>query len=501
MPLPRSSTKSSIVSLVERDLAADDVVDDGRAPSGTRNRSTRPGPGPEAAVARVAVVARLALAPWPGPGSARGSGRSSRRGPSANSRSAAATWASALALWKYGPSNVGSSAPMPIQASASMMPCVHSGRLRASSVSSMRSTNRAAEPPGQRPVEQRRARPADVEEARSATARTGSGGAIGHGRATLSAPTDRRRRRSRRRRSSGRGCGAGAGRPTASSGRSSRPRRISVNIAGARATERSLAASHASTEPPALSMHGRRSARRAPSAGRRARAERAWVCQRSERGSAPMPSHSHVRSRRSNISQSTRGHVADVAAVGRGDLDEVERRCAAAATRRPARRDRSGTPAASRDASPECTTSAIAARRAPARATGAARSMPGRNWATAAGDVDRRAAVAQQPQRAALGHPPAVEEQVELDVERRRSVERVDLVPQRGEVEDLPRRRPTPASTSTTDAPVSSVIRWSNEMPDRLTIWLTTPGGDDLAAQRVARGSRRRSARAARVGK
>ena len=30
---------------------------------------------------------------------------------------------------------------MPIHASASMIPCVHSGRLRASSVSSMRSTN------------------------------------------------------------------------------------------------------------------------------------------------------------------------------------------------------------------------------------------------------------------------------------------------------------------------------------------------------------------------
>ena len=43
--------------------------------------------------------------------------------------------------------------------------------------------------------------------------------------------------------------------------------------------------------------------------------------------------------------------------------------------------------------------------------------------------------------------------------------------------------------TSTTEAPVSSVIRWSNEIPDRLTIWLTTLGGDDLAPQRVARGS------------
>ena len=28
--------------------------------------------------------------------------------------------------------------------------------------------------------------------------------------------------------------------------------------------------------------------------------------------------------------------------------------------------------------------------------------------------------------------------------------------------------------TSTTDAPVSSVMRWSKEIPDRLTIWLTT---------------------------
>ena len=54
--------------------------------------------------------------------------------------------------------------------------------------------------------------------------------------------------------------------------------------------------------------------------------------------------------------------------------------------------------------------------------------------------------------------------------------------------------------TSTTTAPVSSVMRWSNEMPDRLTIWLTTCGGDDLAAQPVADGSPRRSARAAASG-
>src|SRR5262249_39314688 len=55
--------------------------------------------------------------------------------------------AAALSLWWYGPSNVGSLAEMPIHASASTIPCVHSGRLRASSVSSMRSTKR---PPDRR---------------------------------------------------------------------------------------------------------------------------------------------------------------------------------------------------------------------------------------------------------------------------------------------------------------------------------------------------------------
>ena len=79
--------------------------------------------------------------PWRAPGSAPRSGRSSRPRPPSNSRWAAAMCARRTALWKYGPSNVGSSASMPIHASASMIPWVHSGRLRASSVSSMRSTN------------------------------------------------------------------------------------------------------------------------------------------------------------------------------------------------------------------------------------------------------------------------------------------------------------------------------------------------------------------------
>ena len=45
------------------------------------------------------------------------------------------------------------------------------------------------------------------------------------------------------------------------------------------------------------------SARRAPTTDRRASADRAWVCQRSERGSRPMPSHSHIRSNASKIDQ------------------------------------------------------------------------------------------------------------------------------------------------------------------------------------------------------
>ncbi len=45
--------------------------------------------------------------------------------------------------------------------------------------------------------------------------------------------------------------------------------------------------------------------------------------------------------------------------------------------------------------------------------------------------------MAQHPQGAAFDHPPAVEEQVELRVERHRRVEGVDLAPQRGEVEHL----------------------------------------------------------------
>ena len=49
----------------------------------------------------------------------------------------AAACVSSFADWKYGPS----SGAMPSQSSAAMIPSVHSGRLRASSVSSIRRMN------------------------------------------------------------------------------------------------------------------------------------------------------------------------------------------------------------------------------------------------------------------------------------------------------------------------------------------------------------------------
>ena len=68
--------------------------------------------------------------------------------------------------------------------------------------------------------------------------------------------------------------------------------------------------------------------------------------------------------------------------------------------------------------------------------------MPGRKSATVAVDVDRWVAVTQEPQRAPFGGPAAVEEQVELGVERDGRAELVDLVPLLGEPEDLAHRDP-----------------------------------------------------------
>ena len=140
MPLPRSSTKSSIVLVVELDLAAHQVADDRRA-LGHPEPQHAAGSRLEPAVARVAVVAGLAAGLGP---LLDLFGRQVAVVGVTRIRTAAvaaAMWALAYALWKYGPSNVGSSDEMPIHANDSMIPSVHSGRLRASSVSSMRSTN------------------------------------------------------------------------------------------------------------------------------------------------------------------------------------------------------------------------------------------------------------------------------------------------------------------------------------------------------------------------
>ena len=202
-------------------------------------------------------------------------------------------------------------------------------------------------------------------------------------------------------------------------------------------------------------------------------AERAWVCQRSDRGqgadAVPQPGQVEaVEHRPLDRRQPRHRHPVGARPARRGRT-----RRAAAATPSPARRARSGTPAVSRDASTEWTMSAIRPTSAGSIDAGEHRE-PGLELGHGRGDVERRAAVAQQPQRRPLGHPPAVEEQVELDVER-------DL-PGRGR-----RSRPSAAAksstsrattharvTSTTEAPVSSVMRWSNEIPDRLTISLTS---------------------------
>ena len=163
---------------VERDLAADDVVDDRDARRHAEAQDPA-GPGPEPAVARVPVVARLAR----------------RLGPLLDllgrevavvgvtaPRTAAApacTWATALALWKYGPSNmrvVGADAEPGEGVDDPLRPL----RPVAGLVGVLDAQHEApAEPLGERPVEQRRPRPADVEEARRRRGDAEAGG-LGH---------------------------------------------------------------------------------------------------------------------------------------------------------------------------------------------------------------------------------------------------------------------------------------------------------------------------------
>ena len=218
-------------------------------------------------------------------------------------------------------------------------------------------------------------------------------------------------------------------------------------------------------------MHASVSAISAASRSSRS-AERAWVCQRSERGRRPtrVPQPRQVE----RVEQSPSA-AATSAPIGRDSARRARRcrtRCAATATSPNARRARSGTPAAS---APLRTARRRAIRPLSTSSSDAASKPDAAGTSTAVGDVDRRATVAEQPQRrharssagsrgtgrAGCRASPLL-------------IELVDLGPR-----SLRTRRPRGRHdharvTSNTDAPVSSVMRWSNEIPDRLTIWLTT---------------------------
>ena len=141
MPLPRSEHEVLDVLVVELDLTAHEVADD-RRPVGHAEAQHPARPRFEATVARVAVVAGLAAGLGPLLDLARTSGRSSRRSPASNSRCRGFEVGVGVRALEVRPlERAGRRREMPIHASDSMMPWVHSGRLRASSVSSMRSTN------------------------------------------------------------------------------------------------------------------------------------------------------------------------------------------------------------------------------------------------------------------------------------------------------------------------------------------------------------------------
>ena len=182
-------------------------------------------------------------------------------------------------------------------------------------------------------------------------------------------------------------------------------RRISVNIAIARAD-------HPLVGRRPTPRRRRRTARRRPD--RRARpcrssrsAERACVCQRSVRGSVPIASHSQPRSSVSNTSQYAAAVCVDGATLTPGELDDVERRCASAATRT----DRWAT-VLGHSAQPAARPRWRTAGRAIGRADGESSvvdQLGDRRAGTRrprAAIVERRPAVAQQPQRAALDHAP-----------------------------------------------------------------------------------------------
>ena len=365
---------------------------------------------------------------------------------------------------------------MPIQASASTMPWVHSGRLRASSVSSMRSTNVPPRLPGERPVVQRRARPADVEEPRR---RRGDRGT--RRRRTMASVLDATRVSVERqpgwaqRRDAGEGEVAQLAQGDRQGGQVVALGAADLGEHRRRPGDRSLVGlqplRRRSRRRCSITVVGQLGERRQQVVAQR-RAGLGLPAVRSRQRADAVPQPDQVEARRTSPSRRA-ATSAMSRAVGGGHLDEVEpgvqQRPHAGplgevlghAGGQPRRLDRAhdvGHPPDEHRL----------------RATGPAPRCPGRNSATAA-------PMSIGGRRWRSSHS-AARSTIRRQSRNRSSwtssgtspVERVDLGPQRRRSRG--RRGPTTQArvTSTTDAPVSSVMRWSNEMPDRLTIWLTS---------------------------
>ena len=89
------------------------------------------------------------------------------------------------------------------------------------------------------------------------------------------------------------------------------------------------------------------------------------------------------------------------------------------------------------------------------------------------GDVERAAAVAQQPARRALDEPARLEQHLRLRLRGDPVVERLDVRPERAHVEDLARDG-VGAGDVRGGAPVSSSMRKANVDPARSTMLFVT---------------------------
>ena len=285
-------------------------------------------------------------------------------------------------------------------------------------------------------------------------------------------------------------------------------RRISVSIAPTRATARPFVSNQSRTAVSGCSVggelitHASVSSASVDSSSSRT-AERAWVCQRSDAGQGPdrLPEPHQVE----GVEQRPL-HGGQLGRAGARSSPTARRdrtRCAAAATARPARRGprarrrRAATPRPTSRRRPcapatsppgDAASSAIPGRN---QAVVAARSNGGRRWRSthSAPRSTMRRQSRNRPIWVSSGHD-AARGRRSRPTGRRSRTRRCATIHAR--------------VTSTTDAPVSSVMRWSNEMPDRLTIWLTTAvamisrrsgwaaiASREALAQRVREGSRR----------